>query len=67
MGSIPATPFPGEDASMRVIAAAASGAVKLDAQCSSHKSKYLRASVFSASPSSAELVTSESTFFCAAK
>jgi hypothetical protein len=52
---------------MRVIAAAASGAVKLDAQCSSHKSKYLRASAFSASSSSAELVTSESIFFCAAK
>jgi hypothetical protein len=67
MASNPAMPFPGEDASRRVIAAAASGAVKLEAQCSSHKSKYLRASAFSASPSSAELVTSESIFFCAAK
>jgi hypothetical protein len=67
MASNPATPFPGENASMRVIAAAASGAVKLDAQCSSHKSKYFRANTFSASPSFAELVTSESILFCAAK
>jgi len=70
MASIPAKPVPGaaaEVASKRVIAAAVSGAAKLAAQCSSHKSKYLRASAFNASPSSADLVTSESMFFCAAK
>jgi hypothetical protein len=67
MASNPAKPFPGDGVSTRVIAVAASGAAKLDAQCSSHKSKYLRASAFSASPSSADSLTSAPTFFCDAK
>jgi hypothetical protein len=67
MESIPAKPFPGWAPSRRAIAAAVSGAVKLDAQCSSHKSKYLRASAFSASAPSWESFTPESIFFCVAK
>jgi len=60
-------PFPGAVANKRAKAAAASGAAKLEAQCSTHKSKYLRASASSASPWSFESLTPESTFFCAAK
>jgi hypothetical protein len=66
-GSNPAKPVPEKAVSRRIIAAADSGAAKLDAQCSSHKSKYLRASASSASPFSIESVTLKSIFFCAAK
>jgi len=52
---------------MRATDAAASGAARVDAQCSTHKSKYLRASASSASPWSFESLTPNFTFFCAAK
>jgi hypothetical protein len=65
--SNPAKPFPAGVVNKRANEAAASGAAKLVDQCSTHKSKYLRARASSASASSFESLTPESTFFCAAK
>jgi hypothetical protein len=75
MASKPARPAPGfiplAGVKNRAIAAAASGAARQEDQCSSHKSRYLRASAFSASGSFCVSIMTvpraAAASFCAAK